>query len=182
MVPNALQNTMLENMAWIVFVNKVIIKAINNSINGPHVSEKFEACDKLISAGEMLFRYLFLHLVTQRMSVSMGLHIPVSFFSPLPGDECHLKFIAAFHHRSESFSRLEELTSAQPCRAICLNWSLNWTLSWQLISHWDRPTDWWDWVAFDSPKKATQLIISGFGTFPTFNLERVFHSHETLQR
>lgn len=29
-------------------------------------------------------------------------------------------------------------------------------------------------------KKAPQLIMSGFGTFPTFNLERVFHSHEAL--
>lgn len=67
MVPNTLENTMLENMAWFVFVNKVILKAINNFWNGPHVSEMFEACDKLISggwkAGKMLFRYLFLHPV-----------------------------------------------------------------------------------------------------------------------
>lgn len=31
-----------------------------------------------------------------------------------------------------------------------------------------------------TPKKALALIMSGFGTFPTFNLERVFRSHENL--
>lgn len=42
------------------------------------------------------------------------LHIPVCFL--LPADYCHLKFIAAFHHRAEGFNRLEELTSAHLCR------------------------------------------------------------------
>lgn len=183
MVPNTLQNTMLENMAWIVFVNKGIIKPINNSTNGPHVSEKPEACDfRWLKSRENAVRVSFFTPCLTKLVCLCGTAHTMSLFFPLPGDECHLKFIATFHHRSESFSRLEELTSAQPCRVICLNWSLNWTLSWQLISNWDRPTGWWDWVASDSLKKAAQLIISGFGTFPTFNLERVFYSHETLQR
>lgn len=30
-------------------------------------------------------------------------------------------------------------------------------------------------------KKAPRFIMSGFGTFPTFNLKRVFHCHENLK-
>lgn len=32
------------------------------------------------------------------------------------------------------------------------------------------------------PITAPRFIMSGFGTFPSFNLERVFHSRETLER
>lgn len=49
------------------------------------------------------------------------------------------------------------------------------------MSNWDAVTGYRDRAAFYSQKKAPQLIMSGFGTFPTFNLERVFRSHGTLE-
>lgn len=79
-------------------------------------------------------------------------------------------FLCADWGRTLSCTRKKENLSLQ---VSCRQW----------MSNWDRLT----LVRvgsflFAEKKAALQLLMSGFGTFPTFNLERVFHSHETLER